>query len=202
MAQSIQAGRFGQSSKPDDAWLAKQEKETILEPELPIIDTHLHLWDRGGWTYLLPELLADLNSGHNIVATVFEECRSMYRATGPVEMRPVGEVEFVAGIAAMSASGGYGPIKVAQGIVGFADLGLGLVLYAIWSARSQAGRRVRVRLAPAGEGRIRIAFVTSESFAAEVKSETIAITHPGKFGQFRQNRDPHGAIHSARPVRS
>jgi L-fuconolactonase len=84
-----------------------------------------HLWDRGGWTYLLPELLADLNTGHNIVATVFEECRSMYRANGPVEMRPVGEVEFVAGIAAMSASDGYGPIKVAQSIVGYADLALG-----------------------------------------------------------------------------
>jgi len=93
MAQSIQPGRFGHSGKPDDAWLAKQEKEPIREPELPIIDTHHHLWDRGGWTYLLPELLADLNTGHNIVATVFEECRSMYRANGPVEMRPVGEVE-------------------------------------------------------------------------------------------------------------
>ena len=41
---------------------------------------------------MLPELLADLNTGHNIVATVFEECWSMYRANGPVEMRPVGEV--------------------------------------------------------------------------------------------------------------
>jgi hypothetical protein len=39
---------------------------------------------------LLPELLADVNTGHNIVATVFEESRSMYRANGPVEMRPVG----------------------------------------------------------------------------------------------------------------
>ena len=104
MAQSIQSGRFGHIGKPDDSWLAKQEKEAILEPELPIIDTHHHLWDRGGWTYLLPELLADLDTGHNIVATVFEECRSMYRADGPVEMRPVGEVEFVAGIAAMSGS--------------------------------------------------------------------------------------------------
>jgi predicted TIM-barrel fold metal-dependent hydrolase len=56
---------------------------------LPIIDTHHHLWDRNRWTYLLPELLADLNSGHNIVATVFEECRSMYRADRPVEMRPI-----------------------------------------------------------------------------------------------------------------
>jgi hypothetical protein len=121
MAQSIHPGRFGHSGKPDDAWLAKQGKEPILEPELPIIDTHHHLWDRGGWTYLLPELLTDLNTGHDIVATVFEECRSMYRASGPVEMRPVGEVEFVAGIAAMSASGSYGAIKVAQSIVGYAD---------------------------------------------------------------------------------
>ena len=120
MAQSIQPGRFAHIGRPDEAWLAKQEDELILEPELPIIDTHHHLWDRNGWTYLLPELLADLNTGHNIVATVFEECRSMYRADGPVEMRPVGEVEFVAGIAAMSASGGYGPIKVSQSIVGFA----------------------------------------------------------------------------------
>src|SRR5260221_3884097 len=118
MAQSTQPGRFGHVGRPDDAWLAKQENELILEPELPIIDTHHHLWDRNGWTYLLPELLADLNTGHNIVATVFEECRSMYRADGPVEMRPVGEVEFVAGIAAMSASGGYGPHKGGQGIRG------------------------------------------------------------------------------------
>jgi hypothetical protein len=58
----------------------QQEKEPILEPELPIIDTHHHLWDRGGWTYLLPELLADLNTGHNIVATVFEECSENRRA--------------------------------------------------------------------------------------------------------------------------
>src|SRR5256714_15652655 len=106
MTQSIQPGRFGQSGKPDDAWLSKQEKEPILEPELPIIDTHHHLWNRGGWTYLLPDLLADLNTGHNIVATVFEEGRSMYRANGPVEMRPVGEGEFVTGIAPVRASAG------------------------------------------------------------------------------------------------
>jgi L-fuconolactonase len=139
MAASSQPGRFGHSGKPDDAWLAKQQPEPILEPELPIIDTHHHLWDRGGWTYLLPELLADLNTGHNIVATVFEECRSMYRADGSPEMRPVGEVEFVAGIAAMSASGGYGPIKVAQGIVGYADLALGDRVEPVLEALIRAG---------------------------------------------------------------
>ena len=139
MAQSVQPGRFGHIVQPDEAWLAKQEREPILEPELPIIDTHHHLWDRGGWAYLLPELLADLNTGHNIVATVFEECRSMYRADGPVEMRPVGETEFVAGIAAMSASGGYGPIRVAQAIVGYADLALGDRVEPVLEALIRAG---------------------------------------------------------------
>ena len=69
---------------------------------LPIIDTHHHLWDRGGHRYFLPDFLADVATGHNIVATVFLECHSMYRAGGPPEMRPVGETEFVTGMAAMS----------------------------------------------------------------------------------------------------
>jgi L-fuconolactonase len=131
--------RFGRIAPPDDEWLAKQEKEPILDPELPIIDTHHHLWERGGHTYLLDELLADLDTGHNIVATVFEECRSMYRADGPVDMRPVGETEFVAGIAAMSASGGYGPTRVAQGIVGVADLTLGDRVEPVLEAQIRAG---------------------------------------------------------------
>src|SRR5665213_2426288 len=139
MAASAPPGRFGHIVEPDAAWLARQEKEPILEPELAIVDTHHHLWRRGGWTYLLPELLADLDTGHNIVATVFEECRSMYRADGPPEMRPVGEVEFVAGIAAMSASGGYGPIKVAQAIVGYADLALGDRVEPVLEALIRAG---------------------------------------------------------------
>ena len=86
------------------AWLAKRPSEAALEPELPIIDPHHHFWDtpqRGH--YLLPELLADIGGGHNIIATVFLECRSMYRKDSPAEMAPVGEVEFVNGIAAMSA---------------------------------------------------------------------------------------------------
>ena len=74
---------------------------------------------------MLDDLLADTNSGHNIVATVFVQCRSMHRATGPEEMRPVGETEFVNGVAAMSASGHYGKTKICAGIVGHADLRLG-----------------------------------------------------------------------------
>ena len=118
------------------AWLAKRPSEAPLEPDLPIIDPHHHFWDtpqRG--RYLLAELLADISGGHNIVATVFLECRSMYRKDGPPEMAPVGEVEFVNGIAAMSASGGYGPCRVAEGIVGHADLNLGARVARYWKPR-------------------------------------------------------------------
>ncbi len=113
------------SIAPDDAWLAKAPPEPILEPDLPIIDTHHHLWHRGGHRYFIQEFLDDVRTGHNTVATVFMECHSMYRANGQEEMRPVGEAEFVAGQAAMSDSGIYGPTRVALGFVGFADLTLG-----------------------------------------------------------------------------
>jgi L-fuconolactonase len=99
--------------------------EAPLEPALPICDPHHHLWDRPDDRYLLDELLQDIRSGHNIVSTVFIECRSRYRQDGPEEMRSVGETEFVEGIAAQSASGQHGPARVAAGIVGYANLTLG-----------------------------------------------------------------------------
>ena len=117
--------QFGRITAPNEAWLAKQPPEPILEPELPIIDTHHHLWDRSDHRYLLDELLADLGTGHTVVATVFVECHAMYRHHGPDAMRSLGETEFVAGIGAMSDSGLYGATRVAAGIVGFADLTLG-----------------------------------------------------------------------------
>jgi L-fuconolactonase len=120
------------------SWLDRR-REPILDPDLPIVDPHHHLWDRGGWRYLLDELLADTNSGHNIVATVFIQARAMYRETGPVEMRPVGETEFVNGIAAMSASGIYGKTRVCAGIVGHADLALGGRVEPILQAHIRAG---------------------------------------------------------------
>jgi predicted TIM-barrel fold metal-dependent hydrolase len=117
------------------------QSETILEPELPIVDPHHHLWDRRAVVpslppprhgfehiirrvprYLLDELLADMRSGHHVRATVYLECGSMYRADGPAELRCVGETEFVNGVAAMSASGTYGDVRACAGIVGTADL--------------------------------------------------------------------------------
>ncbi|HUN41784.1 MAG TPA: amidohydrolase family protein [Acetobacteraceae bacterium] len=127
------------------AWLTKRPAEAALEPELPIIDPHHHFWDmphRGH--YLLRELLADIGGGHNIVSTVFLECRAMYRKEGPREMAALGEVEFVTGIAAMSASGGYGPCRVAEGIIGGGDLSVGARVRELLEAEIRAaGGRLR-----------------------------------------------------------
>src|SRR6516165_11141319 len=107
---------------PNSEWLKKLTEE-ILEPDLPIVDPHHHLWDHPGSRYLLDELLADVNSGHNIVATVFIQCGSGYRTSGREEMRPIGESEFVRAIAEESDRRGS-KTKICAGIVSFADLRL------------------------------------------------------------------------------
>ena len=123
-------------------WLA-QVQESIVDPAQPICDPHHHLWDHPGSRYLLDELLADVTSGHNVVSTVFVECASMYRADGPEALRPVGETEFVNGIAAMTASGGYGPFRACAGIVSFSDLTLGAAVAPVLEAHLQASSRFR-----------------------------------------------------------
>jgi L-fuconolactonase len=133
-------------------------RETILEPDLPIIDPHHHVWERflpplppGAPVhpfieifarrpkYLFHEYLADLKSGHNVRATVFVECGAFYKADGPVHLRSVGETEFVNGVAAMSASGMYGNIGVCAGIVGNADCTLGDGIKEVLEAHLAAG---------------------------------------------------------------
>lgn len=109
---------------PDNIWLDKLQEE-ILDPELPIIDPHHHLWVRNGYTYLMPELASDLASGHNIVATVYAECHSMYRKDADEQQRSIGETEFVRGQAAMSASGEFGPTRACDVMFGNVDLTLG-----------------------------------------------------------------------------
>src|SRR5256714_7675652 len=120
-------------------WLASRQEE-ILEPELSIVDPHHHLVDRANTgRYLLPELLADTGSGHNIAATVYLEWLSMYRAGGPVPLCPVGEVEFANGVAAIAASETFGKTKVCAGIVGYADLMLGAQVEEVLEAMILAG---------------------------------------------------------------
>lgn len=149
--------------------------EPIIEPDLPIVDAHHHLWflpeaalaamerreslaaralapvHRRHARYLFDELMADLHSGHNVRATVFVDAHAMYRANGAEEMKSLGEVEFVNGVAAMAASGTFGDIKACAGIVGNVDLRWGDAVEDILGAHLQAGggryRGVRCTLA-------------------------------------------------------
>lgn len=132
--------------------------ETILDPALPIIDPHHHLWDRRALVahlpppqhafehiirrhprYFLDELLADTGAGHNVRATVYLECGSFYRADGPDAMKPVGETEFVNGVAAMAASGTYGETRACAAIVGHVDMTLGDAATPVLEAHIAAG---------------------------------------------------------------
>jgi predicted TIM-barrel fold metal-dependent hydrolase len=137
--------------------------EAILEPDLPIIDPHHHLWDlrplMGAFPeprhpfiasiaekpyYTFDQLRDDLTTGHRVVGTVFMECGAFYRADARDDFKVVGEVEYVNGVAAQSASGLYGELRACAGIVGHANLMLG----------SRAGE-VLDALALAGNGRFR-----------------------------------------------
>ena len=115
-------------------WIAQETPEEVIEPDLPIIDPHHHLWDlrtHNGMgfrqeVYLCEEISRDISDcGHNVVQTVFAQCGAFYRGDGPEEMRCVGETEFVHGIAAMSRSGLYGPTRLCTGIFSTADLRVG-----------------------------------------------------------------------------
>ena len=122
MAKAPTVERTRRAYVPDPAWLAKQAQEPILEPDLPIVDPHHHLWDHPTTATCSTSCWPTPGRGHNITATVFIDCRSMYRGDGPAEMQPVGETEFANGVAAMSASGIYGPTRACAGIVGHVDL--------------------------------------------------------------------------------
>ena len=157
------AANTGQTS-PDDAWLAKLE-EDVLEPDLPIVDPHHHLWLRGGYTYLMPELAADMDCGHNIAATVFAECHSMYRKDGPEEERSLGETEFVTGQAAMSASGEFGPARACAVMFGNVDMTLGAAAEPLLERHIEAsgGRFRGVRYSTGWDADDRIRSVAPES---------------------------------------
>jgi predicted TIM-barrel fold metal-dependent hydrolase len=113
--------------------------EPALEPESPVIDAHHHMWDRPPERYALDELLAEFASGHDIRASVFVECTAMFRADGPEALKPVGETEYVNGVAAASASGIYGPARLCAAIVSYADLTAGPAVRPLLEAHIRAG---------------------------------------------------------------
>ncbi len=133
----------------NDEWL-DQAPEEAIETDLPVLDPHHHLWDRPGNRYMLEELVADATP-HGVRQTVFIECTSMYRRTGAESFKCVGETEFVQGVAAMSANGGFGEMAACAGIVGTADLRLGEAVQPILEAQIAASpnrfRGVRHRAA-------------------------------------------------------
>jgi predicted TIM-barrel fold metal-dependent hydrolase len=114
--------------------------EAPLEPDLPIVDSHHHLWRDNqplahyALNYMAPELAADAE-GHNVVASVYMECHVGYREGGPEALRPVGETEF-----ALASGGKHGTVEVCAGIVGFADLMLGEAVGEALDAHVEAGR--------------------------------------------------------------
>ena len=123
---------------PDLAWLALRQEE-VIEPDLPIVDSHHHIWDRPNNRYLLEEFSKDLSCGHRFEATVHLECGAMYRAGGAHEYKPVGETEFVNGMAAIFESGNYGDVRACAGLVGFADLLRGDSIKGVLEAHVAAG---------------------------------------------------------------
>ena len=130
---------------PRQDWL-ELGNEDAIEPALPIVDAHHHLWQKP-FPYLLDNFLADLACGHNIRATIYAEAHAMHRMDGPEAMRPLGEVEFANGVAAMAASGDFGPVQINAAILGHANLALGKdvepVLSAMVSASPDRFRGIR-----------------------------------------------------------
>ncbi|WP_455274964.1 amidohydrolase family protein [Rhizobium herbae] len=130
------------------------ENEEVIDADLPIVDPHHHIWLKAGDSYLAEDVERDFGSGHNIVATVFIECVTAYRANGLKEMKPVGETEFVVRSFPERASG----TRFAAGIVGRADLSLGDRVRPVLEAQIEAGQgrfrgiRRPVRWDPEGIG--------------------------------------------------
>jgi len=119
-------------------WL-NQVQEEIVDPEREIVDPHHHLWRARWFDYLLEDLRTDTGSGHNITKTVFVQCRSEYRTEGPEYLKPVGETEFVAEIAAESQKGAKDHARIA-GIVAHANLTLGDEVDEVLDAHEEAGK--------------------------------------------------------------
>jgi L-fuconolactonase len=118
-----------------DLWHAAHVEE-VIEPGRPIVDPHHHLWLRPPEAYQLPELMADLESGHDVRATVFVQNSAMYRSDGPEALRPVGETDYVTGMAEANA----GPRRPCLGIVGYADLRLGAAAREVLAAHLAVGK--------------------------------------------------------------
>jgi L-fuconolactonase len=173
MSASSPVSVFGRTQTPNEAWLSLAEPEIPIEPDLAIIDPHLHFWDRPGNAYLTEHFARDLAvSGHCVEATVSIECGAMYRTQGPQHLKCIGETEFAVGMAAMAASGHYTSCRAASGIVGFADLTLGKLTQETLEAHIKAGN-----------GRFRAVRQSAKWDPDPVVHGPSVATGPGLYGQ-------------------
>ena len=115
---AVTAARAQTPSPADYRQLLAGRDETIIEPEIPIIDAHHHLFVRPGLRYMIDDYLADARAGHRIVASVYVETLAFARPDGPEVLRPLGEIEFANGVGAMCASGVLGDCRACAAIVG------------------------------------------------------------------------------------
>jgi predicted TIM-barrel fold metal-dependent hydrolase len=123
---------------PDEQWLALAE-EPVIDADMPIIDSHHHLWTENAVPYLGAEIMRDLASGHRVEATVFVQAHYGYRDDLPPELAPIGETEKVRGIAQACAASGC-PTRVAAAIVAFADLTRGTEVARVLDAHKEAAQ--------------------------------------------------------------
>ncbi len=127
----------------DEAWLALGAEEPLL-PKLEIVDSHIHLWDFSDPPYYADDYAADAALA-GVSSAIYVDCTMAYRDHGPVEMEPVGEVEFARAQGEASQSA----VDVAAAIVGWADLRLGDAVDPVLEALEGAGggrlRAVRCR---------------------------------------------------------
>jgi hypothetical protein len=118
---ALSVARAQTLSSDDYRQIQAGRDETILEPDLPIIDAHHHLFDRPGLRYMIDDYLTDTRAGHRVIASVYVETSAFARTDGAEVLRPLGEIEFANGIGAMCDSGRYG-CRVCSAIVGHARL--------------------------------------------------------------------------------
>lgn len=166
--------------------------EPILDPDIPIVDAHHHLFLRPTLRYLLDEYLADISAGHRIIASVYVETQAFARVDGEELMRPVGEVEFANGIAAMSASGLFGAAQICAAIVGYADMRRGDEVARLLDRCLQAAPD-RFR----GVRQITLEHSSNSPWAYTPKRPPIGVLHDPQFHAAFRHLAPRGLIFDA-----
>jgi len=76
---------------------ARSVTEAIVEPDLAIVDPHIHLFDDRTSNYTVDDLLHDTGSGHRVESVVFIECQWGWDlAASDPAYAPVGEMRRIA----------------------------------------------------------------------------------------------------------